>query len=129
MSSAEAARLLVEFGPNEIPEERRSLLLEIGSRFWGPIPWMIEAAVVLTAVVRRWADFAIIAVLLLVNGAVGFWEEHQAGSAIEARLFLAFPPDVRCVVYTTNTIEALHRQIRKTITTRGHFPTEEPPAS
>ena len=39
--------------------------------------------------------------------------------------FLAFPTDVRRVVYTTNTIEALHRQIRKTIKTRGHFPTEE----
>jgi putative transposase len=39
--------------------------------------------------------------------------------------FLAFPPEVRRVVYTTNTIEALHRQIRKTIKTRGHFPTEE----
>ncbi|HKV67602.1 MAG TPA: IS256 family transposase [Gaiellales bacterium] len=39
--------------------------------------------------------------------------------------FLAFPSDVRRVVYTTNTIEALHRQIRKTIKTRGHFPTEE----
>lgn len=38
---------------------------------------------------------------------------------------LAFPPDVRRVVYTTNTIEALHRQIRKTIKTRGHFLTEE----
>jgi putative transposase len=39
--------------------------------------------------------------------------------------FLAFPTDVRRVVYTTNTIEALHRQIRKTIKTRGHLPTEE----
>jgi putative transposase len=39
--------------------------------------------------------------------------------------FLAFPTDVRRVVYTTNSIEALHRQIRKTIKTRGHFPTEE----
>jgi putative transposase len=39
--------------------------------------------------------------------------------------FLAFPTEVRRVVYTTNTIEALHRQIRKTIKTRGHFPTEE----
>ena len=39
--------------------------------------------------------------------------------------FLAFPSDLRRVVYTTNTIEALHRQIRKTIKTRGHFPTEE----
>lgn len=39
--------------------------------------------------------------------------------------FLAFPADVRRVVYTTNTIEALHRQIRKTIKTRGHFPNED----
>jgi putative transposase len=39
--------------------------------------------------------------------------------------FLAFPDDVRRVVYTTNTIEALHRQIRKTIKTRGHFPSED----
>ena len=39
--------------------------------------------------------------------------------------FLAFPADVRRVVYTTNSIEALHRQVRKTIKTRGHFPTED----
>jgi putative transposase len=39
--------------------------------------------------------------------------------------FLAFPPDLRRIVYTTNTIEALNRQIRKTIKTRGHFPTED----
>ena len=58
--------------------------MEIGSRFWGPIPWMIEAAVVLTAVTRRWSDFAVITVLLVMNGGVGFWEEHQAGSAIAA---------------------------------------------
>lgn len=39
--------------------------------------------------------------------------------------FLAFPPDVRRAVYTTNTIESLNRQIRKTIKTRGSFPTED----
>jgi putative transposase len=39
--------------------------------------------------------------------------------------FLAFPADVRRVVYTTNSIEALHRQVRKTIKTTGHFPTED----
>ena len=84
LSSAEAAGLLERFGPNEIPEERRSLLLEVGLRFWGPIPWMIEAAVVLTTVMERWADFAVISVLLIMNGVVGFWEEHQAGNAIAA---------------------------------------------
>jgi putative transposase len=39
--------------------------------------------------------------------------------------FLAFPPDLRRVVYTTNTIEALNRQIRKIIKTRGSFPNED----
>jgi putative transposase len=39
--------------------------------------------------------------------------------------FLAFPPDLRRVVYTTNTIEALNRQIRKHVKTRGSFPTED----
>ncbi len=45
---------------------------------------MIEVAVVLSAVVQHWADFFIILVLLLANGIVGFWEERQAGNAIEA---------------------------------------------
>ena len=39
--------------------------------------------------------------------------------------FLAFPADVRRILYTTNAIEALNRQIRKVIKTKGHFPTEE----
>lgn len=39
--------------------------------------------------------------------------------------FLAFPPDLRRIVYTTNTIEALNRQIRKHVKTRGSFPTED----
>ncbi len=45
---------------------------------------MIEAAVILSAVDRHWPDFGIILVLLLANAVVGFWEEHQAGNAIEA---------------------------------------------
>jgi putative transposase len=39
--------------------------------------------------------------------------------------FLSLPEDLRRVVYTTNTIEAMHRQIRKAIKTRGHFPDEQ----
>ena len=45
---------------------------------------MIEAAVILSAVVRHWPDFCIILVLLVANAVVGFWEEHQAGNAIAA---------------------------------------------
>jgi transposase-like protein len=39
--------------------------------------------------------------------------------------FLAFPDEIRRVVYTTNTVESLHMQIRKTIKTRGHFPNDD----
>ena len=45
---------------------------------------MIEVAVVLSGVVRHWPDFCIILVLLVANAAIGFWEERQAGNAIEA---------------------------------------------
>ena len=39
--------------------------------------------------------------------------------------FLAFPDEVRRVIYTTNAIEALNRQLRKAIKTKGSFPTED----
>jgi H+-transporting ATPase len=45
---------------------------------------MIEAAVILSAVARHWPDFGIILLLLLANAVVGFWEERQAGDAIDA---------------------------------------------
>lgn len=84
LTAAEASNRLDRYGPNAVEEEQHSLLVEILSHFWGPIPWMIETALVLTALTRRWVDFGIIAALLVLNGAVGFWEEHQAQSAIVA---------------------------------------------
>jgi H+-transporting ATPase len=84
LTEAEAATRLAEYGPNEIAEHETNPLLEFLSYFWGPIPWMIEIAVVLSGAVGHWADFVIILVLLLANGVVGFTEERQAGNAIDA---------------------------------------------
>jgi len=84
LSQAEAAKRLTQYGANEIEEKKSNVLLKILSYFWGPIPWMIEVAVVLSGVVRHWPDFFIILVLLVANAAVGFFEERQAGNAIEA---------------------------------------------
>jgi H+-transporting ATPase len=84
LSQEEVQRRLQQCGYNEIPEKKISPILKFLSYFWGPIPWMIEVAVILSAVVRHWADFLIILVLLLANAAVGFWEEYQAGNAIAA---------------------------------------------
>jgi H+-transporting ATPase len=84
LSQAEAERRLHEFGYNELPETKPSVALIFLSYFWGPIPWMIEIAAILSAVVRHWPDFGIIAVLLVMNAIVGFWEEYQAGNTIAA---------------------------------------------
>ena len=84
LSQVEAQRRLAQYGYNEISEKRTNLFLKFLTYFWGPIPWMIEAAAVLSALVRHWPDFFIIIVLLLANAVIGFWEEFQAGNAIAA---------------------------------------------
>jgi H+-transporting ATPase len=84
LTEAEAKKRLTQYGPNEIAEKKTNELLKFLSYFWGPIPWMIEAAVILSAAARHWPDFGIILLLLLANAMVGFWEEHQAGNAIAA---------------------------------------------
>jgi H+-transporting ATPase len=84
LTQAEAQKRLTEYGPNEIEEKKTNLFLKFLSYFWGPIPWMIEAAVILSAVARHWPDFGIILLLLMANAVVGFWEEHQASNAIAA---------------------------------------------
>ena len=84
LTQAEAQKRLAQCGPNEIKEKKDNPFLKFLSYFWGPIPWMIEAAVILSGIVRHWLDFFIILVLLCSNAVVGFWEEHQAGNAIAA---------------------------------------------
>jgi H+-transporting ATPase len=84
LSQAEAQKRLTQYGPNEIQEKKENPLLKFLGYFWGPIPWMIEGAVILSGVVRHWPDFFIILLLLVSNAVVGFWEEHQAGNAIAA---------------------------------------------
>jgi H+-transporting ATPase len=84
LSSAQAAERLERYGPNALPEEHVSALRRLFGYFWGPIPWMIEIAAILSAVVAHWTDLVVIAVLLLFNAAVGFVQESQAAGAIEA---------------------------------------------
>jgi H+-transporting ATPase len=84
ISSSEAKERLDLFGFNEIEEKKVSLFRKFLGYFWGPIPWMIEVAAVLSLVVRHWADFCIIITLLIFNALVGFWQEYQAGNAVEA---------------------------------------------
>ena len=83
LSASEADARLQQYGPNEITEKKANPIIKFLGYFWGTIPWMIEAAAILSAILSRWDDFAIIFLLLLMNGVVGFWQEHKADNAIE----------------------------------------------
>jgi len=74
LSAAEASRRLERYGPNEITEKRVNPLRKFLTYFWSPIAWMIEIAIVLSAVIQHYEDFFIILALLLMNAVVGFWQ-------------------------------------------------------
>ncbi len=83
LSTTEANTRLQRVGPNEIPERKTNPIRKFLSYFWGPIPGMIEAAVIISAIIQHWDDFSVILALLMVNAIVGFWQEHKADNAIE----------------------------------------------
>jgi magnesium-transporting ATPase (P-type) len=82
LDSAEVAKRRQQYGANALQEAQVNPLLNFLRYFWGPIPWMIEVAALLSLVVGDLADFGIIIVMLLFNGLVGFWQEYQASNAI-----------------------------------------------
>ena len=84
LSEEEAKERLKKHGYNEIPEYKEPLWHRIFRRFWGPIPWMIEVAAILSAMVKHWEDFTIIMIMLFVNAILDFYQEHKALNAIEA---------------------------------------------
>jgi H+-transporting ATPase len=84
LSGAEAETRLSQYGPNALEEKKTHPLLQFLSYFWGPIPWMIEVAAVLSALVEHWGDLIIIVFLLVFNAIIGFWEEHEAANALDA---------------------------------------------
>jgi H+-transporting ATPase len=84
LSRQEADKRLAQYGPNALEEKKVNPVLKFLSYFWGPIPWMIEVAAILSAVVHHWVDLIIIGVLLVFNAVVGFWQEYQASNAVDA---------------------------------------------
>src|SRR3954462_13267301 len=84
LTDAEVQGRLNKYGPNALVEKRKKPFAALLEYFWGPIPWMIEAAALMAFIVGDWGDFTIITSLLLFNAVLGFWEEHEASNALDA---------------------------------------------
>jgi H+-transporting ATPase len=84
LTSGEAQRRLHEFGPNASPEEESRPWRRLLEKFWAPVPWMLEAAIVLQLTLGERVEAAVIAVLLLFNAALGYLQEGRAQSTLQA---------------------------------------------
>jgi len=83
LTSAEAARLADQLGPNEVTEQREGAWRRLATRLWGPLPWMLEGTIVLTLVLGKNLEAAIITLLLVVNSVIGFVQQSRSDESLE----------------------------------------------
>ena len=83
LAPREAARRLAAFGRNAVEKERPNRLLAFLKRYWGPMPWLLEIAMVLTFAIGHATEGIIIFVLLTVNAVVGFMQARNSGRAVD----------------------------------------------
>ncbi len=82
LSDAEAAARLRQFGPNALPEPATHPLRAFLSKLWAPVPWMLEATVVLELLLGKHPEAIVIAALLLMNALLSLLQERKAGNAL-----------------------------------------------
>jgi H+-transporting ATPase len=84
LTSEQARAALAKFGPNDMPDtEVRPWRMAL-TKFWAPVPWMLEAAIILQIVMREYVESAVIAGLLVFNAAIGFFQEGRAQATLAA---------------------------------------------
>ena len=84
LTGDEARRRLEESGPNAMPDTALHPLRRALSKLWAPVPWMLEAAILLELVLGKYVEGAVIAGLLLFNAALGFFQEGRAQATLAA---------------------------------------------
>ncbi|MDQ2844601.1 MAG: cation-transporting P-type ATPase, partial [Acidobacteriota bacterium] len=92
LTSEEARIRLEKSGPNAMPDTALHPLTRALTKFWAPVPWMLEAAIVLEVALGKYVEGAIIAALLAFNAALGFFQEGRAQAtlaALKSRLALS----------------------------------------
>lgn len=84
LTSDEARCRLDQFGPNTVPDTVLHPLSRALTKLWAPVPWMLEASIILELVLGKFVEAAIIAVLLIFNAALGFFQEGRAQATLTA---------------------------------------------
>src|ERR1022692_1208216 len=84
LTSDEARRRLEKSGPNAVADTAVHPLRRALTKFWAPVPWMLEAAIVLELVLGKYVEAAVIAALLGFNAALGFFQEGRAQATLAA---------------------------------------------
>lgn len=84
LTSDEARRRFAEVGPNAVPDEAPSALATLFEKFWGPVPWLLEAAILVQLTLGAWVEAGVIGGLLLFNATLGVVQQGRAGAALAA---------------------------------------------
>jgi H+-transporting ATPase len=84
LGQAEAQKRLIRFGPNAMPDTSEHPLRMALEKFWAPVPWMLEAAIVFELALGKYVEAAIIALLLVFNAALGLFQESRAQATLAA---------------------------------------------
>ena len=83
LTSQEAGRRLLEFGPNAVTEKKPHLMLALIGKFWAPVPWMLEVTILLELALGKRLEAVVIAMLLIFNASLSLLQERRARSALQ----------------------------------------------
>ena len=84
LTTQEAQTRIETVGPNSMPSAALHPLRRMIDKLWAPVPWMLEAAIVLELVLHKFTEAAVIAFLLVFNAALGFLQEGKAQATLAA---------------------------------------------
>src|SRR5579885_2413719 len=82
LTTEEARRRLEQYGPNAVAEEKPRLLRALAGKFWAPVPWMLEATIVLELILHKNLEAVIIGLLVVFNAVLSFFQESRAQGAL-----------------------------------------------
>jgi H+-transporting ATPase len=86
LTSKEAKTQLEKVGPNSMPDTALHPLRRVIDKLWAPVPWMLEAAIVLQLALHKFTEAGVITGLLLFNAAIGFFQEGRAQATLKRPL-------------------------------------------